>query len=148
MNVSQDVINDLLALYFSGEGSPDTRSLIEQYFQENPAFAQEARRAAEALLTIGMTEELPPDTQLERKALKRAKKLLRVQSILLAIACTFTLNALSLGFSFEIGTGHMRAHWLAIPGQREVVLVLMLLATATWFSYAFVRRRVKTRVLG
>jgi hypothetical protein len=148
MNVSRDVINDLLALYFSGEASPGTRNLIEEYFRENPAFAEEARRAAEALLAIGMTEELPSDTQLERKALKRAKKLLRVQSILLAIACTFTLNALSLGFSFEIGNGHMRAHWLAIPGQREVVLVLMFLAAATWFSYAFVRRRVKIRVLG
>lgn len=148
MNVSRDVISDLLALYFSGEASPDTCRLIEEYFRKNPAYAQEARRAAEALQTLGMMEELRPDTQLERKALKRAKKLLRVQSILLAVACTLTLNALSLGFSFEFGNGHMRAHWLAIPGQREVVLVLMLLAASTWFSYAFVRRRIKIRILG
>jgi hypothetical protein len=148
MNVSRDVINDLLALYFSGEASLDTRDLIEAYFRENPAFAQEARRAAEALQSLGMTEEWRPDTRLETKALKRAKKLLRVQSILFAIACTFTLNALSLGFSFEIGQGHVRAHWLAIPGQREVVLVLMFFAAAAWLSYVYVRRRVKTRVLG
>ena len=148
MSVSRDVINDLMAAYFSGEASADTRSLVEEYFREDPAFALEARRAAKALEAIGLTEAVQPHLQLERRALKRAKRLLRMQSILIAIACTFTFNALSLGFSFEIGNGHTRVHWLAIPEQRELVLVLLLLAAATWVLYFLVRRRVTMRVLG
>jgi hypothetical protein len=148
MNVPENVINDLLPLYFSGEASPETRNFVEEYFRENPRYAQQARHAAEALQTIGMGEDWRSDTQLETKILKRAKRLLRIQSVLFAIACTFTLNALSLGFSFDVANGHIHAYWLAIPGQREVVLFLLLLAVATWSLYVFVRRRVKMRVLG
>ena len=148
MTISRDVINDLLALYFSGEASDDTRLLVEDYFRENPAFAEEARSAAEALQSLETANDWRPDSQLETMALKRTKKLLRVQSVLLALACTLTLNAVSLGFSFEIGGGHVRAHWLAVPGQREVVFILMLLAVAAWICYFYVRFRVNARVLG
>jgi preprotein translocase subunit YajC len=39
-------------------------------------------------------------------------------------------------------------HWLTLPGQREVVVVILLLAIVSWIFYFRVSRRVRTRVLG
>jgi heme/copper-type cytochrome/quinol oxidase subunit 4 len=52
MNVTRDVMNDLLPLYFSGEASAGTRALVEQYFREHPEFEREARGAARPLETL------------------------------------------------------------------------------------------------
>jgi heme/copper-type cytochrome/quinol oxidase subunit 4 len=52
MNVTRDVMNDLLPLYFSGEASADTRVLVEEYFREHPEFEREARGAARPLETL------------------------------------------------------------------------------------------------
>jgi anti-sigma factor RsiW len=54
MNITPDVITDLLPIYLAGEASPGTRALLEEYLRDNPAFAKEVREHAErstALLT-------------------------------------------------------------------------------------------------
>ena len=43
MNVTREVILDLLPVYLSGEASPDTRSLIEEYMKQDPELAQRIR---------------------------------------------------------------------------------------------------------
>lgn len=148
MKVTREVIDDLLPAYFSGEASADTRQLVEEYFQHDPVFEREARRAAETLHSIAHPPSIVPDAQMEKAALKRAKRLLRLQAILLAVASTLSLNAISLGFSFEIGSGHTRVHWLAYPGQQAAVVALLILAAVFWVFYYRTRRRVRARVLG
>lgn len=148
MNVTRDIVNDLLAVYFSGEASADTRNLVEEYFRQDPEFERETRRAAEVLQELRQMGTTPPDSRIEKTALNRAKRLLRRQAILLAVASTFTLNAISLGFSFEIGNGYTRVHWLTLPGQRQVVVFVLLIAVVFWIFYFLIRRRVRARVLG
>lgn len=148
MNITRDVINDLLPAYFSGEASADTRTLVEQFFVQEPAFEKEARGAMGALQTLSQARTVPPDSTLENVALKRVKRLLRLQTVLLALASTFTLNVASLSFSFEVAGGRTRVHWLALPGQREVVLLILAASVLLWILYALIRRRVRTRVLG
>jgi anti-sigma factor RsiW len=148
MNVTQHVVDDLLPAYFSGEASADTRALVEEYFRQDPAFELEARRAADALNAIASAELSMPDASSERAALKRAKRTLRIQAVLVAVASTFTLNAISLGFSFEVAGGHLRVHWFAFTEQRIAVAVLLALSVIFWALYFRVRRRVRTRVLG
>jgi len=148
MNITADVINDLLPAYLSGEASPDTCAVVEDYFRQNPDFERQARHAMRALRGLGQADVAALDQQVEKTTLQRAKSLLRRQKILLALASTFTLNVLTLGFSFEIGGGHIRMHWLTLPGQREVVVVILLLAIVSWIFYFRVSRRVRTRVLG
>lgn len=148
MKVTRDVVDDLLSVYFSGEASADTRKLVEEYFRQNPAFEIEARRAAEVLQELSHIGTAPPDSRIEKTALNRAKRLLRRQAILLAFSSTFTLNAISLGFSFEIGKGYTRIHWLTLPGQRHAVVFVLLIAVAFWIFYFLTRRRVRARVLG
>lgn len=148
MNITRDVIIDLLPAYFSGEASADTRSVVEQFFRQDPAFEQEARSDTKGLQVLSQTGAVTPDSRLESKTLKRAKRLLRVQAILLALASTFALNAVSLSFSFEVGNGPARIHWLALPGQRTIVLLVFAVSVLLWIFYAMVRRRVRMRVMG
>jgi hypothetical protein len=148
MNITRDVITDLLPAYFSGEASADTRSVVEQFFHQDPAFEQEARSDTKGLQVLSQTGIVTPDSRLESKTLKRAKRLLRVQAILLALASTFGLNAVSLSFSFEVGNGATRIHWLALPGQRTIVLLVFAVSVLLWILYAMVRRRVRMRVMG
>ena len=44
MNVTKDIINDLIPLYVANECSADTRALVEEYLQRNPRQAEELRR--------------------------------------------------------------------------------------------------------
>ena len=38
MNLTQEVVTDLLPIYFSGEASSGTKSLVEEYFRDHPDF--------------------------------------------------------------------------------------------------------------
>lgn len=148
MKITRHVVDDLLPAYFSGEASADTRQLVEEYFRQDPVFERESRLAAGPLQSLREGRPLPPDLEVERTALKKAKRLLRVRGLLLALASTFTFNAISLGFSFEIANGHTTIHWLRLPGQIEAVVAVLVLALVFWFFYFRVRGRVRTEVLG
>jgi len=148
MKITRGVVKDLLPAYFSGEASADTHSLVEEYFREDPAFEREARSATQTLQALGKIGNTPLDSAIEKMALKSAKRVLRRQKIWLALASTFTLNAISLSFSFEVGNGRFRIHWLTLPGQPEVVAVILLISAALWILYFRTSRRVRTQVLG
>ena len=61
MNVTHDVIIDLLPLYFSGEASEDTKILINTYFEQNPEFAEQSKTSSEQIINndipITLTKE-------------------------------------------------------------------------------------------
>ena len=62
MNISPDVISDLLPLYLAGEASAGTHALLEEYLREHPAFAKEVRDQVErstALLTAPTVNAAP-----------------------------------------------------------------------------------------
>ena len=44
MNVTKEIINDLIPLYAANECSADTRALVDEYLQRNPQQAEELRR--------------------------------------------------------------------------------------------------------
>ena len=43
MNVTREVIVDLLPVYLSGEASPATRTLVEEYMKQDAELAQRVR---------------------------------------------------------------------------------------------------------
>jgi anti-sigma factor RsiW len=148
MTIAKDIISDLLPAYWSGEASAATREAVEAAFLEDPAFAELARRAAESLVDLPLAPSEHPEPSLELSALKRARRMLRTQRVLFALASTFSLNALTIGFSFEVGNGHVRLHWLALPGQAAIVGGVLVIAIVLWILYARVTERVRTRVMG
>ena len=48
MNVTRQVVTDLLPIYLSGEASGDTKALVEDYFRQDPDFERIARSVADA----------------------------------------------------------------------------------------------------
>lgn len=146
--ITRDVINDLLPSYFSGEASADTSKLVEEYFFTHPSFEEEARAHARDLDNLSQIRTTPPTATAEKQVLKRAKRVLMWQKILLALASTFTLNAISLGFSIEVGDGQFRVHWLALPGQRQLIAAIFLASAFFWILYFRIGRRVRKNILG
>ena len=57
MNVTREVVTDLLPIYFSGEASGDTKVLVEDYFRQDPDFERIARSAATPLETLRAAPE-------------------------------------------------------------------------------------------
>ena len=50
MNVSRNVIHDLVPLYLADEASADTRALIEEFLAADPELAGQARGQAELVI--------------------------------------------------------------------------------------------------
>ena len=148
MTITRDIVRDLLPIYWSGEASADTRAAVEAYIAQDLAFAREASREAQALQHLEPMPADGPDAGTRLAALERTKRVLRAQRILFALASTFTLNVVSLGFSFQVDEGSVRVRWLALPGQGLVLTVVALAAIVLWVLYARVHRRVATRIFG
>jgi anti-sigma factor RsiW len=146
--VTTDVIRDLLPAYVSGEASDDTRRLVESFLEADPSFAEEARAWIAATTEIPPVEPVRGDADGQTRALRRTKRILRWQQLWLALASTFTLNAVTLGFSFRIEAGHVAIQWMALPGQSAVVVFVAIVAAGFWVVYAANARRIRTRILG
>ena len=134
MNVTKDVVIDLLPAYLSGEASADTRALIEEVAAREPAVArliESARReGSEPMLQQPLV--LPPD--LERETVSRTRSALQWRSWLLALAITCTL----LPFSMAFGGGHAS---FVLFRDEPASRVLWLIAPVFWSGYWALGRR-------
>ena len=81
MEITRDVILDLLPLYQAGEASADTCALVEEYLQSDPELAKMARQAS----TADLSEVPSPLTQEdEMEALKKANQTVLTRTLVLA----------------------------------------------------------------
>lgn len=144
MNVTRDVIRDLLPSYFSGEATEDTRRLVDDFFRHDPDFERMAREGAQQLDSLGGVRALPPEVADEKSALTQVHRILRNQRRLFGIALTLTLNAMLFGFSFEITSNAQgevtHVHWLQFSFQRDCVFCFGVAAAILWAVY-YVRAR-------
>jgi anti-sigma factor RsiW len=134
MNVTNDIINDLIPLYVANECSADTRALVEEYLQRNPQRAEEVRR----IMHTSFPDAASPAKGLdEMRAFREARRRLRRRSWLMAFAIFFSLAP----FSFFAADG--RTWWLLrdAPGS---ALVYAGLAAVSWILYAVARRRSRS----
>lgn len=83
-NVTRDIIADLYPLYVSGDASPDTRSLVDSFLKEDPAFALSLKETGRDPLAAYAAPALPPDHEL--KTLARVKRRLSGPIWLLQLA--------------------------------------------------------------
>lgn len=68
MNITREVILDLLPVYLAGEASPATRALIEEYMEQDKELAQRIRvQWADNFAKI-TPAALPPDLSYGRSA--------------------------------------------------------------------------------
>lgn len=133
MKLEREVIIDLLPVYFSGEASPATRALVEDYFRQDPDFEKIARGASRPLEAL----QLPvpePEKEQEKAALECARTAVQTRASYLWLAICFTVLLLL----FKI-----RNHKLVFVMFQEkptVGVVFAALAVFFWFCYFRVRR--------
>ena len=125
MNVTRDVIYDLLPSYFAGDASDDSRALIEAFFASDPEFGRMAQRFG------ALVAERPSSAATEADRAKlvfhraRARVRLRLAAIVWSVASVFPL---ALAAVTGVG-GHPFRHPGIIIG-----LVFGAMALATWLS--------------
>ena len=134
MNVTREIVKDLLPLYVSGEASPDSRALVESFLRGDPELARlaDALRAEE--LAPAREASVPPGAG--RAALLRTKALLRRRTWLLALALFFT----GLPLSFVFGDSGLR--FLLIRDAPVLGSASLAAAAALWIAFGITARRL------
>jgi len=137
MNITQEVITDLLPVYFSGEASSDTKSLVENYFRENPAFERMARSAGTPLETLRAAQPVAADSEKEKRDLENVRCGLSRRKWLFGLSLFLTLVPISYYFN-QGRVPSLTDHYFVWKAAFDWIL-----AAPLWFVY-FARLRWRT----
>src|SRR5262245_10395731 len=157
MRVTRDVITDLMPAYVSGEASPDTRALVEEFLAGDPELKRIFEQGGKDMLTA-VPITLAPDH--EKRTLDRARRLLRLRDLLIALTFFFIAVPFSFSFSqegfrwlwslptaiygFAVAAFGIALAWRALdrlgsvdryPWVRSLLAALLLLVLALPFSF-------------
>src|SRR5437660_246324 len=99
MNVTREVVTDLLPIYFSGEASGDTKVLVEDSFRQDPDFERIARSAATPLETLQAATPIAAGAEKEKRDLESVLWGLRRRTWLFGVSLFLTLAPLSFDFT-------------------------------------------------
>jgi hypothetical protein len=135
MNVTDNVLHDLLTLYLAGEASADTRALIEERARREPAFAAKL----EAARAVDVAAALPPapPADLELKALKQTRDALFLRTLFWAAGLFFTLLPLTV-YGDDNGAG-----FVFIGRHNGLVGAFWGVAAASWVAYYVMNRTLR-----
>lgn len=131
MEITRDVIKDLLTVYLAGEATADTKALIEDWLRTDPELAGQVNQARNA--DLPPVPALPPT--IEKRALDRARRQLRWRAVLFGTAIYVSTLPLSVTFNSGGFQGLLIEGWL----ERGIV---MIVAGALWVLYWRVSRRM------
>jgi hypothetical protein len=134
MNLTDDVLNDLLTLYLAGEASADTRALIDERIRREPAFA--AKVAAARAVDLGSAVPAGRARDRELEALTRTRHAIRLRTIFWASALFFTV----LPLSFRGGDAGVE--FVFLGRQPGVVWAFWSIAAAAWIACFVMHREV------
>jgi hypothetical protein len=142
MNVTRDVILDLLPVYLAGEASADTRALVDEFVKQDASLGREIREKMVESLSAIAPPSVPPE--LELKSLRRTRRTLTRQRWLVALAMFFTLVPLSGGFRFS--GGRVEQTFVLLRDYPQFAGLSALVALGLWVGYSLSRRRLRTLV--
>lgn len=140
MNVTREVVTDLLPIYFAGEASGDTKVLVEDYFRQDPDFERIARSAATPLETLRAAAPIAAGAEKEKRDLESVLWGLRRRKWLFGVSLFLTLVPLS----FTFAQGHIVS--LMLRDSPWHAAFDWSLAAVLWFLY-FTRLRWRTAKL-
>jgi hypothetical protein len=141
MNVTREVVTDLLPIYFSGEASGDTKVLVEDYFRQDPDFERIARSAATPLETLRAAAPIAAGAEKEKRDLESVLWGLRRRKWLFGASLVWTLLPLS-----DFTHGHIVSLLMVRDAPWHVAFDWSL-AAVLWFLYfAPLRRRTAALV--
>ena len=141
MNITREVVTDLLPIYFSGEASSDTKSLVEEYFRDNPDFERMARSAGTPLETLRTAPSVAAGSEKEKRDLESVRCGLNRRKWLFGVSLFLTLSPLSFYFTH----GHLVS--LTVGDTLWEAAFDWSMAALFWFLYfAQPRRRAASLV--
>lgn len=129
MNVTPEVVSDLLPIYFSGEASGDTKALVEDYFRQNPDFERIARSTAAPLETLRAAAPVAAGSEKEKRDLESIRWGLQRRKVLFGVCLFLTLVPLS----FQFSQGHISS--LMVRDAPWEAAFCWSLAGLFWFVY-------------
>jgi hypothetical protein len=135
MNITRNVVDDLLPVYFAGEASVDTRQLIEEFFRDDPEFARLSQEFSRFRLERPAVDAAP---RIEADALARTKSAIRTRSWLLALALFCTLAPFTV--AFDSGRGIVFFMWRDAP---SVAMAFQAAGIGFWIGYYVNSRRLR-----
>ena len=96
MEITRNVILDLLPLYAANEVSADTRALIEKYLETDPELANIAKQLA----TMEKSDDIPVPLSQDNgmKTYKKARRLMIIFTIIIAGVISIILWVALLAF--------------------------------------------------
>jgi len=101
MNITRDVVLDLLPVYLAGEASADTRALVEEYLTRDPDLARRVRQPSTKGLGSAPATTLPLD--LELRTLKRTHGQIWLQIFMFAVMVVSLGTMMALKFTVVPG---------------------------------------------
>jgi anti-sigma factor RsiW len=133
VNISRDVVKDLIPVYLAGDASADTRALVESYLKTDPELATDLNAARNA--TLGLPATRPPTA--EKQTLEATRQLLKNRTSTLVVAMIFTV--LPLTFVFH-GT---RVTFFLIRDAPLIGIAWWVAAAIVWIWHLRIRRRLQ-----
>ena len=133
MNISRDVVKDLIAVYLAGDASADTRALVESYLKTDPELAKDVETAGGAAFSLPPTR--PPSA--EKQTLEATQQQLKARTSTLAVAMIFTV----LPLTFVVhGT---TITFFLIRDAPVIGIAWWATAAIMWIWHAMIRRRLR-----
>lgn len=140
MEVTRNIIQDLLPLYLAGEVCPETRVLVEEFLARDAMLAAEVERlksdSLKQMLTGGNIMTLPKDHDVQ--TLERTRSTLAQRSWNLGLAIAFTLMPLSFVFQ----KGHLQ--WMMARDIPSMAMASWAAALGFWVGYVIHNRRLRS----
>jgi len=133
VNISRDVVKDLIAVYLAGDASADTRALVESYLKTDPELAKDVEAAGHA--TLGLPPTHMPTA--EKQALEATQQQLKVRTSTLVVAMIFTVLPLTFAFHGTTIT------FLLIRDAPVIGLAWWATAAIMWIWHLMIRRRLR-----
>jgi anti-sigma factor RsiW len=133
VNISHDVIKDLVAIYLTGDASADTRALVESYLKTDPELARDVEAARGA--SLGLPPARTPTA--EKQALEATRQQLKHRTSTLVVAMVFTVLPLTFAFHGTTLT------FLLIRDAPVIGISWWVTAAIMWIWHLQLRRRLR-----
>lgn len=139
MEITRNVIQDLLPLYLAEEVCPETRALVEDFLSRDATLAAEVERlksdSLKQILTGGTTMALSKDHDVQ--TLERTRSTMAHRSWNLGLAIAFTVFPLSFVFS----GGHLQ--WMLLRDVPSAAEASLIAAAGFWVGFVIHSRRLR-----
>lgn len=141
MNVTRDVVLDLLPVYLAGEASDDTARLVQEFARLDATVAEMLRKGAHEPFGPAALSLPSPATDLELRALARTRRVLNWQRYLFGMGWFFAALSCSTVLDFE--NGSLKSARLLMADFPLQMGTLLALGLGCFAAHYWLRTRVR-----